>query len=86
MNISPSNIFPNMLLDKRFHQNYQAVLAALGINGLAEWSNVLSAIARCLSPLSGVRENVGSDSFGVRRSFPRILRFTCTINSRLRKS
>ena len=34
MNISTSNIFPNMLLDKRFHQNYQAVLAALSINGL----------------------------------------------------
>ena len=34
MNISTSNISPNMLLDKRFHQNYQAVLAALSINGL----------------------------------------------------
>ena len=34
MNISISNIFPNMLLDNRFHQNYQAVLAALSINGL----------------------------------------------------
>ena len=34
MNISTSNIFLNMLLDKRFHQNYQAVLAALSTNGL----------------------------------------------------
>ena len=34
MDISPSNIFPNMLLDKRFHPNHQAVLAAMSINGL----------------------------------------------------
>ena len=33
-NISPSNIFPNWLLGKRFHQNHQAVLAAVSINGL----------------------------------------------------
>ena len=38
MNISPSNISPNMGLDKRFHQNHQAVLAAMSINGL----NILS--------------------------------------------
>ena len=34
MNISPSNIFPNRLLGKRFHQHHQAVLAAVSINGL----------------------------------------------------
>ena len=40
MNISPSNIFPNMLLDERFHQNHQAVLGAMSINGLSEgWFN-----------------------------------------------
>ena len=36
MNISPSNIFQNMLLDKRFHQNHQAVLAAMSIDGLRQ--------------------------------------------------
>ena len=35
MNISPSNIFPNRLLNKGFHQNHQAVLAAMSINGLS---------------------------------------------------
>ena len=35
MNISPLNIFPNMLLDKRYHQNHQAVLAAMSINRLS---------------------------------------------------
>ena len=34
MNISPSNISWNMLLAKRFHQNDQAVSAAVSINGL----------------------------------------------------
>ena len=34
MNISPSNLSPNMLLNEGFHQNHQAVLAALSINGL----------------------------------------------------
>ena len=33
MNISPSNIFPNTLPDKRFLQNHEAVSAALSING-----------------------------------------------------
>ena len=34
MNISTSNISWNMLLAKRFHQNNQAVSAAVSINGL----------------------------------------------------
>ena len=34
MNISPSNIFLHMRLPARFHQNCQAVLAAVSINGL----------------------------------------------------
>ena len=38
MNISPSNISWNMLLAKRFHQNHQAILAAVSINGLKRFS------------------------------------------------
>ena len=34
INISPSNIFSTMLSFERFHQNCQAVLAAVSINGL----------------------------------------------------
>ena len=32
--ISPSNMFATMVLFERFHQNSQAVLAAVSINGL----------------------------------------------------
>ena len=34
MNNSPSNIFHILLLLERYHQNYQAVLAATGMNAL----------------------------------------------------
>ena len=34
INISLSNIFLNMLLTAKFHQNYQAVLGVVSINGL----------------------------------------------------
>ena len=34
INISPSNIFSNMLSFERFHQNCQAVLAVVSINEL----------------------------------------------------
>ena len=34
INISPSNIFPNMFLPAIFHQNCQAVLAVVSIDGL----------------------------------------------------
>ena len=34
INISPSNIFPNMLLPQRFHLHCQAVMDAVSINGL----------------------------------------------------
>ena len=33
-NISTSNIFPNRLLGKRFHQHHHSVLAAVSMNGL----------------------------------------------------
>ena len=36
MNNSPSNIFCFLLLLERYHQNCQAVLAAIGMNGLKE--------------------------------------------------
>ena len=36
MNISPSNNFINMLSPQRFHQNRQADLAAVSINGLRQ--------------------------------------------------
>ena len=34
INISPSNIFLTLPLSARYHQNWQAVLAAASINGL----------------------------------------------------
>ena len=34
-NISSSNIFQNMLLSERYHQNSQAVLAVVSFNGLS---------------------------------------------------
>ena len=47
MNISPSNISWNMLLAKLFHQNYQAVLAAVSINGL-----ILQQLCVCMQGFS----------------------------------
>ena len=35
MNISPSKMFLNILLPTIFHQNCQAVLAAVSMNGLS---------------------------------------------------
>ena len=53
-NISPSNIFPNRLLGKRFDQHHQAVLAAVSINGLNSpfgriWRGV--CLRSCFDPL-----------------------------------
>ena len=39
MNNSPSNIFEILLLLERCHQNYQAVMAAIGINELRTLPN-----------------------------------------------
>ena len=34
INITPSNIFPNILLPQRFHQSCHSVLASVSNNGL----------------------------------------------------
>ena len=41
-NISPSNIFQNMLLSERYHKNSQAVLAVVSINGLRQLAYMVS--------------------------------------------
>ena len=56
INIPPLNISPNVLLLKRFHQNSQAVLAAMSINGLTWWG--LGGMPLCLSSPRYQRERL----------------------------
>ena len=53
INISPSNILPIMLYAARYHQNCQAVLAAVSINGLRELDSSLGLTAYMLTPSRG---------------------------------